>query len=252
LARKAGIPLLLLNYFAANLDNWDPTIANGFAAERDVIIVDYPGMGSSSGEMPSTVAALTKACVEFCRAIDLAKFDVVGFSLGGMIAQQLAFEYPDMMRRVILLGTGPRGGEGMTFTELSADELDDEAGLLMKAFFTPNESSQASGRAYLERLRLRVADRDAPVSKQAALVELAAIREWGLIPPTDRFAMLGQIHQPTLIVHGNKDVVVMPINAFLLAEHLPNAQLIMYPDASHGAQSHAKDFLAHARIYLNG
>jgi pimeloyl-ACP methyl ester carboxylesterase len=250
---QGGIPLLLLNYFAANLDNWDPTITNGFAAERDVIIVDYPGMGSSSGEMPSTVAALTKACVEFCRAIDLAKFDVVGFSLGGMIAQQLAFEYPDMIRRVILLGTGPRGGEGMTFTELSADELDDEAGLLMKAFFTPSESSQASGRAYLERLRLRVADRDAPVSKQAALVELAAIREWGLIPPTDRFAMLGQIHQPTLIVHGNKDVVVMPINAFLLAEHLPNAQLIMYPDASHGAQSqHAKDFLAHARIYLNG
>ena len=91
------------------------------------------------------------------------------------------------------------------------------------------------------------------MSKQAALVELAAIREWGLIPPTDRFAMLGQIHQPTLIVHGNKDVVVMPINAFLLAEHLPNAQLIMYPDASHGAQSqHGKDFMAHTRIFLNG
>ena len=233
--RRGGTPLLLLNYFAANLDNWDPKVTNGFAAERDVILVDYPGIGGSSGETPSTVAPLTKACVEFCRALDLTRFDVLGFSLGGMIAQQLAADHPEMVRRIILLGTGPRGGEGMVFEELSVDELDDEAGLLMNAFFTQSEPSKAAGRAYLERLKLRAENRDAPVSKQAALAELAAIREWGVIPQTDRFAMLGQIHHPTLIVHGSKDVVVMPINAFLLAEHLPNAQLIMYPDASHGA-----------------
>jgi pimeloyl-ACP methyl ester carboxylesterase len=123
----------------------------------------------------------------------------------------------------------------------------------MNAFFTQREPSKAAGRAYLERLKLRTENRDAPVSKQAALAELAAIREWGVIPQTDRFAMLGQIHHPTLIVHGSKDVVVMPINAFLLAEHLLNAQLIMYPDASHGSQSqHAETFLEHARLFLNG
>ncbi len=169
-----------------------------------------------------------------------------------MIAQQLAFEFPDIARRIILLGTGPRGGEGMTFTELSVDELDDPVKLLMGAFFTPSVASQAAGRAYLERLKLRAADRDEPVSRQAAIAQLESIREWGAIPSANRFAMLSQIHQPTLIVHGNKDVVVMPINAFLLAEHLPNAQLIMYPDASHGAQSqHAEPFLEHVRLFLN-
>jgi pimeloyl-ACP methyl ester carboxylesterase len=246
-------PLLLLNYFAADLDNWDPKVANGLAADRDVILVDYPGIGGSSGETPSTVAALTKDCVEFCRALNLTRIDVVGFSLVGMIAQQLGAEYPEMVRRIILLGTGPRGGEGMVFDDLSVDELEDEEGLLLKAFFTQSQLSKVAGRAYIERIRLRVADRDAPVSKLAAIAELAAPREWGLVPQTSRFAMLGQIHHPTPIVRGSKGVVVRPINAFLLAEHLPNAQLIMYCDASHGAQSqHAEVFLQHARLFLSG
>ena len=235
------------------MDDWDPKITNGFAAERDVIIFDYPGIGRSTGTASSTVAAMTKDLVGFCRALRLDNFDIVGFSLGGMIAQQLAFEFPDMARRIILLGTGPRGGEGMTFTELSVDELDDPATLLMYAFFTPSDASKAAGHAYLERLKLRATDRDEPVSGQAATTQLEAIREWGGIPSENRFAVLSQIHQPTLIVHGNKDVVVMPINAFLLAQHLPNAQLIMYPDASHGAQSqHAEAFLEHARLFLDG
>jgi pimeloyl-ACP methyl ester carboxylesterase len=251
--RRGGTPLLLLGYFTANLDRWDPKVTNGFAAEREVILVDYPGIGGSSGETPSTVAPLTKACVEFCGALGLTRFDVLGFSLGGMIAQQLAPDHPEMVRRIILTGTGPRGGEGMVFEELSADELDDEVGLIMNAFFTQSEPGKTAGRAYLERLKLRADNPDAPVSKQAARAELAAISEWGVIPKTDRFAVLGQIHHPTLIVHGSKDVVVIPINAFLLAEHLPNAQLIMYPDASHGAYSqYAENFLENARLFLNG
>jgi pimeloyl-ACP methyl ester carboxylesterase len=241
----------LLNYFAANMDHWDPRITNGLAAEHDVILVDYPGIGRSSGQTPSTVAALAKDCVAFCRAIDLTVFDVVGFSLGGMIAQQLGAEHPDMIRRIILLGTAPRGGEGLVFDDLSIDELDDVSALLMGAFFTPSEASQAAGRAYVERLKSRVDDLDVPVSKRSASAELAALREWGAIPPSDRYAMLSAIRQPTLIVQGSKDVVVMPINGFLMAEHLPNAQLIMYPDASHGAQSqHADIFLEHVELFL--
>jgi pimeloyl-ACP methyl ester carboxylesterase len=241
--QRGGLPLLFLNYFAANMDNWDPKVTNGFAAERDVILLDNAGVGSSSGETPSTVAAMTKDCVDFCRALDLKSFDVVGFSLCGMIAQQLAFEYPDMIRRMILLGTGPRGGEGMTFTELSPDELADPVALLMNAFFTPSEASKAAGQAYIERLRLRIADCEAPVSMKTAGAQLEAIREWGTIPSTDRYAMLARIHQRALIVHGSKDIVVIPINAFLLAQHLPDAQLVMYPDVSHGAQSqHAESF----------
>jgi pimeloyl-ACP methyl ester carboxylesterase len=233
------------------MDDWDPKVTNGLAAEHDVILFDYPGIGRSSGETPSTVEVLTSLCVGFCRAIGLSRFDVIGHSLGGMVAQQLGAEHAELLRQVILLGTGPRGGEGLVFDDLSVDELNDPAALLMKAFFTQSEASQASGRAYIERLRSRSADRDTPVSKQSALAQLAAIREWGVIPASDRFAMLGKIQLPTLIVHGNKDVVVIPINAFLLAEHLPNAQLIMYPDASHGAQSqHADVFLQHVRLFL--
>jgi pimeloyl-ACP methyl ester carboxylesterase len=251
--RPGGLPLLFLNYWAANMDDWDPKVTNGFAAEREVILLDNAGVGSSTGETPPMVPAMAKDCVDFCRALDLKNFDVMGFSLGGMIAQQLAFEYPDMIRRMILLGTGPRGGEGMTFTELSLDELGDPVALLTSAFFTASRTSQAAGQAYIERLKLRLTDRDASVSMKAAGAQLEAIREWGSIPSTDRYAMLPRIHQRTLIVHGSKDVVVAPINAFLLAQHLPDAQLVMYPDASHGAQSqHAKVFLEHARLFLDG
>ena len=138
-------------------------------------------------------------------------------------------------------------------SDLSIDGLNDETGLILNAFFTQSEPSNAAGRAYLERLKLRTEDRDVPVTKQAARAEAAAIREWGVIPQTDRFAMLGQIHHPTLIVHGSKDVVIKPINAFLLAEHLANGQLIIYPDASHAALSqYAENFLGIARLFLNG
>jgi pimeloyl-ACP methyl ester carboxylesterase len=250
--RRGGLPLLFLNYFAANMDDWDPKLTNGFATEHDVILFDNAGVASSTGETPSTVTAMTKGCVDFCHALDLKRLDVVGFSLGGMIAQQLSFEYPDMVRRIVLLSTGPRGGEGMTFTELSLDELADPVALLMTSFFTPSEASRAAGRAYLERLKLRATDRDVPVSMKSAGAQLNAIREWGAVPSTDRYAMLPCIRQPALIVHGNKDIVVIPINAFLLGQHLPDAQLVMYPDASHGAASqHADFFLEHARLFLN-
>ena len=196
---------------------------------------------------------MTKDVVAFCRALELGSFDIFGFSLGGMIAQEVAAEHPDMLRRVILLGTAPRGGEDLTFADLSVDELDDPVALTLHALFTPSETSQTAGRAYLERLKIRTGDKDNPVSKQAATAQLEAIREWGIIPGEKRYAILAQIQHPTLIVHGTKDVVVAPINAFIMVEHIPNAQLIMYPDASHAAQSqHADAFLEHARIFLDG
>jgi pimeloyl-ACP methyl ester carboxylesterase len=166
--RRGGTPLLLQGYFTANLDRWDPKVTNGFAAEREVILFDYPGIGGASGETPSTVEPLTKACVEFCGALGLTRFDVLGFSLGGIIAQQLAADHPEIVRHIILSGTGPRGGEGMVFEDLSADELDDEAGLILNAFFTQSEPSKTARRAYLERLKPRADNPDAPVSKQAA------------------------------------------------------------------------------------
>ena len=188
----------------------------------------------------------------FCRALGLKAIHVVGFSLGGMIAQQLALDHPDLVQRLILLGTAPRGGEGLTFTELSAEEQADPVAFLLGAFFTPSDASQAAGRQYIKRLESRTKDRDLPVSRNSAVAQLAAIRDWGAIPSTNRYASLKNITHQTLIVHGNKDVVVGPLNALILAEQLPNAQLIVYSDSSHGAQfQHAVTFLQHVNLFLS-
>ena len=250
--KRGGPPLLFLNYFAANLDGWDPKITDGFVSDHEVILLDGAGIGRSSGETPSTVGAMAEGCYRFCQALGWQSLDILGFSLGGMIAQQLASEHPDLVRRMILLGTGPRGGEGLTFTDLSTEDLADPVALLKSAFFTPSETSQAAAEAYLARLNLRTAELDTPVSLKAAGAQLDAIRDWGLIPSTDRYSMLARIHQSTLVVHGSKDVVVPPINSFLLAQNMPNAKLVMYPDASHGSQSqYAEDFLQQAQQSLD-
>jgi pimeloyl-ACP methyl ester carboxylesterase len=169
-----------------------------------------------------------------------------------MIAQQLALDQPNRVKRILLLETGPRGGEGMTFTELSAEERADPDRFILGAFFSPTDASQAVGRAYLNRLAARTQDRDQPVSKRTAEAQLQVIREWGMAPSSNRYAALQNIKHPTLIVHGNKDMVVQPINAFILAERLPDAQLIVYPDSNHGAQcQNAELFLKHAKLFLS-
>ena len=249
--RAGTIPLLFLGYFNSNMDGWDPAVTNSLAADHEVILFDNAGVGASGGETPCTVAEMTPQSVAFCRVLGLKAIHVVGFSLGGMIAQQLALDHPDLVQRLILLGTVPRGGEGLTFTELSAEEQADPVAFLLGAFFTPSDASQAAGRQYMKRLESRTKDRDLPVSRNSAVAQLAAIREWGIIPASGRYATLQKITHPTLIVHGNKDVVVGPLNALILAEQLPNAQLIVYSDSSHGAQyQHARIFLQRAKLFL--
>ena len=217
--KPVGLPLVFMQYFSGNLDDWDPQVTDGFAADHDVILFDNAGVGSSGGETPDTVSEMTRQAVAFCDVLGLQEFNVVGFSLGGMIAQQLAIDYPDRVNRIVLLGTGPRGGEGMTFTELSAEERADPEQFLLAAFFSPTDASQAAGRAYLKRLAARTTDRDRPVSPRTAEAQLRAIREWGAVPSSNRFATLRYIKHPILVVHGTKDIVVLPINAFILACH---------------------------------
>jgi pimeloyl-ACP methyl ester carboxylesterase len=250
--KPGGLPLVFLQYFSANLDDWDPQVTDGFATDYDVILFDNTGVGSSGGETPGTVSEMARHALAFCDALGLKKFSVVGFSLGGMIAQHLALDHPDRLNRIVLLGTGPRGGEGMTFTELSAEERADPNRFLLAAFFSPSDASQAAGRAYLKRLAARTRDRDRPVSTKTAEAQLHAIREWGSVPSSDRYVTLPKIQHPTLVGHGARDIVVQPVNAFILAEHLPDAQLILYPDSSHGAQyQHADLFLKHAKLFLS-
>jgi pimeloyl-ACP methyl ester carboxylesterase len=251
---KAGsIPLVFLQYFAANMDNWDPKVTNGFAADREVILFNNAGIASSGGKTPASVSEMTKHFVTFIRALGLKEIDVMGHSLGGMIAQQLALDHPKLVRHIILVGTGPRGGEGMTFTELSIDEMRaDPENTLLTAFFSPTETSQSAGKAFIQRLKARKEDRDPLVSLESTQAQLKALKEWGTIPGNDRYAYLKNIKHTILVVSGNNDIVVMPINSLILAQHLPNAQLIVYPDSSHGVQDqHAELFLKHARLFLN-
>src|SRR5271154_127248 len=176
---KTGtVPLLFLGYFNSNMDGWDPTVTNSLCEDHEVLLFDNAGVGASGGETPCAVVEMANHCVAFCRALGLRSINIVGFSLGGMIAQQLALDHPELVQRLILLGTGPRGGEGMTFTELSAEEQADPVAFLLGAFFSPSKASQAAGRRYLKRLESRQVDRDLPVSRASGIAQLAAIREW--------------------------------------------------------------------------
>jgi pimeloyl-ACP methyl ester carboxylesterase len=234
------------------MDDWDPLIVDGLATDREVITFDYSGIGGSTGTASATVTEMATDCIDFIHTLDLTTVDFLGFSLGGMIAQQVASSHPEMIHRMILCGTGPRGGVKMTFDELSIDELNDPVALLLHSFFTSSDASQAAGHAYLGRLRRREADLDTSAIMTAAAAQLRAIREWGEIPSTDRYAMLSAIRQPTLIVHGIRDIVVDAANAFVLEENLCDARLLVLPDASHGAQSqHAEIFLTNAALFLN-
>lgn len=206
--KQGSTPLLCLGYFNSNMDAWDPLVTNGLAADQEVILFDNAGVAKSGGETPSTIAEMARDVSAFCEALGLKTVHLLGFSLGGMIAQQMALDGPSLIKNLILLGTGPRGGEGMTYTELSPEEQADPIAFLLAAFFASSEGSQAAGRQYIKRLSSRNWDRDLAVSRDSAEAQLVALREWGTIPATDRYTTLKRINQPTLIVHGVKDIVL--------------------------------------------
>jgi pimeloyl-ACP methyl ester carboxylesterase len=192
----------------------------------------------------------------FIDALGLSTVDLLGHSMGGEVAQMLALQRPKLVRRLILVGTGPRGGEGMaglkpSTAELFAKQYERGDEMWLPIMFAPSQTSQAAARAYLERIRRRP-DRDAPVSTEAGLAHRAAAGVWGR-PNTDGFADLRRIAQPTLVVNGSDDIVIPTVNSFILQQHIPNAKLVLYPDSNHGAhyQFH-EDFVAQVKLFLDG
>ena len=177
--------------------------------------------------------------VAFINALDLRKVDVLGFSIGGFVAQEITLQAPDLVRKLVLVGTGPRGGQGMaTFTpeaqKIFGATYDPPDHLWLKVHFTPSEASQAAGREFLKRLRLRSKDRDPDVNEKVAPAQMEAACKWGAAQKS--FDYLKAIKQPTLVVNGSNDVIIYSINSFILQQNLPNAQLILYPDSNHGSQ----------------
>jgi pimeloyl-ACP methyl ester carboxylesterase len=255
--RASALPLLCLQHFTGTLDNWDPAVTDPLASTREVILFDNAGIGRSTGTVPETVAGMATHALAFLDGLGIDTCDVLGYSLGGMVAQQMALNRPSIFRRMILVGTAPRGGEDIMHLEKPslARYLNDPGlqgyAVLQKIFFAPTAPSQAAGKAFVSRLVLRTEDRDRVSGPEVARAQLAAFREWEQFTG-ERFADLQHIGQPTLVVNGVYDEMIPVRNSYWLAEHLPNAVLLTYPDSGHGSlfqwhdsfQAHASRFLA--------
>jgi len=234
------LPLLCLQHFTGTLDNWDPAVADPLAADREVILFENAGIGRSSGTVPKTTAGMAAHAMAFLDGLGLKTCDVLGFSLGGMVAQQMALERPSIFRRIMLVGTAPRGGEDVM--HLDKPSLAKHLGnptlkgyaVLQKIFFAPTESSQAAGAAFIERLMRRGQDREPASEPAVAQAQIAAFREWEQVSG-ERFADLKKIPHPVLVVNGIFDEMIPVSNSYWLSAHLPNAVLLTYPDSGHGS-----------------
>ena len=252
---KKGLPMVFTNYLTGTMDNWDPAVIDGLAKDREVIIFDNAGVSGSEGKTPDTIAAMAKDAAAFIDALGLNKIDLFGFSIGGMVAQQLTYDRPELVRKLILVGTGPRGGERMDdYTpyvwSLFKKQYPHPDELLIDTFFTQTAQSQKAGWAYLTRIRARI-QKDPALSEQVVPSQLAAIFSWGK-PHENSFDYLKDIKQPTLIIHGDEDIICPAVNAVRLKEHLPNASLIVYPDANHAPHyQYPEPFLKQVSAFLN-
>jgi pimeloyl-ACP methyl ester carboxylesterase len=236
-ARTAAPPLVMLPHFRGNLDSWDPALVDRLAEDREVILLDNRGVGGSTGLVPETVTAMARDALAFIDAVGLEQIDLLGFSLGGYVAQELVLLRPRVVRRLVLAGTAPQGGPDLhrwsddVYALATPDQPIAED--LLGLFFSSSEQSQAKGLESLGRLYQREVDRDEPTDLAARDAQLAAITAWG-IPDESKLNRLAGITQPTLVANGDDDTMMHTPNSHLLAERLPNAQLRIYPDAGHG------------------
>jgi len=235
-----GLPLLCLQHFTGTLDNWDPAVTDSLASGREVVLFDNAGVGRSTGKVPDTVAGMAAHAMAFLEGLNLTTCDVLGFSLGGMVAQYIAQKRPSLVRRMILVGTAPRGGyEIMRLEKPNLAKVFNDPELrgyarLRKLFFAPTSSSQAAGEAFVARLAQRTNDLDPTSGQEVASAQIAAFREWEQFSGV-RFANLKAIQQPTFVMHGVRDEMIPVSNAYALGENLPNAVLLIYPDSGHGS-----------------
>jgi pimeloyl-ACP methyl ester carboxylesterase len=254
---SSGRPLLFLQHFTGTLDNWDPAVTDPIASGREVILFDNAGIGRSTGDVPQTMAEMAKHVFAFLDGIRLTNCDVLGFSLGGVIAQQMAQDQPSIFRRMILVGTAPRGGEDIMHLEKPSlakhiqDPQNRGYAVLQTIFFAPTATSQAAGAAFIARLMERKEDREPPSGPNVGSAQIAAFREWEHYTG-ERFADLKGIPHPTLVVQGFNDEMIPVRNSYWLAENLPNAVLLAYPDAGHGSLfQHSKSFTKNAAAFLS-
>lgn len=234
---KNGIPLVLLHHLTAVLDDWDPRTIDSLAQKHRVIAFNNRGLGGSKGTTPDSIDAMAADAVGFIRALGLTKVDLLGFSLGGFIAQVVAQKHPDVVRKMILAGTSAAGGEGVSnvgavLQNAVARATAENKHPKQSLFFTQSQDGQKAAAEFLQRLSSRKQDRDLPATQEAIVAQVTAITKWGMAPkPTS----LDGIQHPVLVANGDADVMVPSINSVELARKLPNSELSIFPDAGHGA-----------------
>ena len=232
-------PLVFLQHFTGTLDNWDPAVTDALASGREVILFESAGIGRSTGKVPETVQGMAAHALAFLDALGLKRVDLLGFSLGGMVAQEIALARPSLVRKMLLVGTAPEGGEEIMRLEKPKTKQIFASNLtasqrLVKLFFAPSASSQAAGEAFIARLAQRNQDREPASGPDVAKAQLSAFRAWEAFTG-ERFAKLCKVGQPCLVVSGVFDMMIPVRNSYLLSEHLPNAVLLTLPDSGHGS-----------------
>ncbi|MFZ6648022.1 alpha/beta fold hydrolase [Undibacterium sp. TJN25] len=254
--KAGGIPLVFNQHYTGTMDYWDPAVTDGLAAHREVILFNNAGIAGSSGEVPDSIEKMGANAIAFIRALGLPQVDVLGFSIGGMVAQEITVQAPQLVRRLILVGTGMRGGVGIApMTEAAAGifsaHYDPPENLWLSVHFTPSASSQAAGRAFLKRKHQRQEGRDPEAGEKVGPAQIAALGKYG--EHHDGVAdYLKTILQPTLIVQGHNDVIAPTVSSYTMQQTMPNAQLILYPDANHGSfYQYPQLFVAQAEQFLS-
>jgi pimeloyl-ACP methyl ester carboxylesterase len=251
LGASDGTPLVCLQHFSGTIDSWDPAVVNALAEGRPVIVFDNTGLGRSSGATPDNVAQMATDAKNFISALGLTTVDLLGFSLGGMIAQVLAAEHPRLVRKLVLVSTAPHGGEEHLMKVLKEAQSRKEApDPRLPLFFTASTASQGAGLAFLKRASARTVDR-APDSGEAIMTAQAkALIGWCATKDPNN-ETLGAIQQPVLVVSGSDDTMLPGANALLMFKHLKDAQLIFYPDSGHGALfQYPRRFVSHVSLFL--
>src|SRR6202171_3641250 len=254
---KAGdVPIVFNQHYIGTMDYWDPAVTDGLARDREVILFNNAGVSSSFGEVPTTFEQMGANAVAFTRALGLNKVDVLGFSIGGMVAQEIVLQAPDLVRRLIVDGTCPRGGQGMELLTQAAGRLfgatyDPPENVWLAVKFSPSAAGQAAGREFLKRTHLRQEGRDPEVNDKVSPAQVEAMAKWG-VQQKGSYDYLKAIKQPTLVVNGSNDVIMPTVNSFIMQQNMPYAQLIVYPDSNHGAHHQYPElFVEHTSLFLD-
>lgn len=249
---NGGTPVIFLNHLAAVLDNWDPRIIDGIAAKHHVVVFDNRGVGASTGKPAKSIEQMADDAITFIQAKGFKKVDLFGFSMGGMISQEIVLKQPNLIRKMILSGTGPAGGIGIS-TVGRVSNWDLVRGMATRQdpkvylFFTRTDNGKAAAKAFVQRINERTENRDKEITISAYRAQLKALKKWGSKKPAD----LSVIQQPVLVANGDHDRMVPTVNSYDLAKRLPNSALIIYPDAGHGGifQFH-DDFVKQSLTFL--